>query len=230
MQLLYFILKKFFLTIVFFITSLIFLSVIIVALFKFVNPVVTPYMAVKYFSVKQINQDWHSFDDINKNFFRAVIASEDSRFFVHKGIDATAIKEAMEYNKKSKNKRRGASTITMQTAKNTFLLHGRNFIRKAAEAYFTKLIEAVWGKKRILEVYANIIEVAPGYYGVGAASNKFFNKMPYQLSRREAALITAVLPNPARWNPAQPTAYISRRAYTIQARMNHIDLEKNIGK
>lgn len=206
------------------------MSVIIISAYRFINPFITPYMAVKYFSEKKIEKEWHSFDEININFFKAVIASEDSRFFEHNGFDALAIKEAMEYNNKRSNKKRGASTISMQTAKNTFLLHGRNYFRKAAEAYITILIEAIWGKKRILEIYANVIEVAPGHYGVGAASELFYNKKPSKLSKRESALITAVLPNPARWSPAKPTDYISRRAYTIQARMNHIDLEKNIGK
>ena len=115
----------------------------------------------------------------------------------------------------------------MQTAKNAFLWHGRNYVRKGLEVYFTYLIEAIWGKKRILEVYANIIELGDGVYGVEAASQKFFNKPAKNLSKKEAALIASVLPNPRRWSPAAPTKYIQKRVRFISGRMNSIALPKD---
>jgi len=172
-----------------------------------------------------ITKEWADFDDISKNFFRSVIAAEDGRFLSHDGFDRKAIEAARKYNERHKGKKkRGASTISMQTAKNTFLWHGRNYLRKGLEAYFTVLIEAIWGKKRILEVYANVIEFGDGIYGVQAASNIYFNKSADKLSKREAALLAAVLPNPRRWSPAKPTNYIERRANSISSRATSIRL------
>jgi monofunctional biosynthetic peptidoglycan transglycosylase len=137
------------------------------------------------------------------------------------------VEKAREYNRRHQGKRRrGASTITMQTARNTFLCHNRNWVRKALEVYFTYLIEAVWGKKRTLEIYANVIEFGEGIYGVEAASRKYFNRSAAKLTRRQAALLAAVLPNPRRWSPARPTNYINRRASTIMARMRQVEIPK----
>jgi monofunctional biosynthetic peptidoglycan transglycosylase len=163
-----------------------------------------------------------------------VIASEDARFLAHTGIDWDAVQEAQKRNERTerlaaqgKIKRKrlyGASTITMQTAKNAFLFPSRTYIRKAFEAYFTYLIEFIWGKRRILEVYLNVIEMGSGVYGVEAASQRYFGKSAAQLSQREAALIASVLPNPRKWSPAKPSAYIQRKASTIQARMAGVAL------
>lgn len=175
-----------------------------------------------------IDKDWVSYDEISPNFFRAVISGEDGRFLRHNGIDWKAVDAAKKYNERNKGKKlRGASTITMQTAKNTFLWQGRNYIRKGLEVYFTYLIETVWGKKRILEVYANVVEMGDGVYGIEAASQKYFNKSAKELTKREAALIAAVLPNPRRWSPAAPTPYINKRAAFISGRMNSIALPKD---
>lgn len=212
--------------ILFVMSSVVLASVSLVTLLRFVNPVITPYMISKAFAGNGLDRSWYSFDNINENYFKCVIASEDSRFFDHPGFDMKAVEESIKYNKRHKNKKRGASTISMQTAKNTFLFHGRNFLRKGFEAYFTLLIEGIWGKKRILEVYANVVEVGKGKYGVGTASEKFFGKEPSKLNRRQASLITAVLPNPIRWSPAKPTNYISRRAYTVSARSNAVSLKE----
>jgi len=152
--------------------------------------------------------------------FRAVIAAEDGRFMRHNGIDWRAMEDAMRYNRLHKGRKvRGASTITMQTAKNTFLWHGRTYVRKGLEAWFTYMIEALWGKKRILEVYANVIETGHGIYGVEAAARRYFGKSSSDLTRREAAAIAAVLPNPRRWSPAEPTRYIQRRIQWVMGRM-----------
>jgi monofunctional biosynthetic peptidoglycan transglycosylase len=113
----------------------------------------------------------------------------------------------------------GASTISMQTSKNVFLWPGRNYVRKALEAYFTVLIEAIWGKKRILEVYVNSIEWGNGIYGVEAASQEYFNKSAADLTKNEAALLAAVLPNPRKWSAGKPSPYIKKRARSIQGRM-----------
>lgn len=174
-----------------------------------------------------IDKDWVSYDEVSPNIFKAVISGEDAKFMRHDGFDWQAIENAKRYNSTHHNGRmRGASTITMQTAKNTFLWHGRNYFRKGLEAYFTFMIEKIWGKKRILEVYVNIIELGEGIYGVEAASNHFFGKSAKDLTKREAALLASVLPNPRRWSPGNPTAYIENRVSFIQGRMGGIGIPK----
>jgi len=151
----------------------------------------------------------------------AVIASEDNNFESHYGIDFKAIEKARKLNKRGK-KIRGASTITQQTAKNVFLWQSRNYIRKGLEVYFSGLIELFWGKKRIMEVYLNVIEMGDGIYGAEAASQHYFHKPAKNLSRAEAAAIAAVLPNPRKWHPDKPTAYISRKKSWILWNMNNV--------
>lgn len=203
------------------------ISVLWVCLYLVINPYLTPYQVFNVFKGNGLTKDWESIDNMSPNILKAVIAAEDANFLNHKGIDWNAVEDAKKYNARNKKGRmRGASTITMQTAKNTFLWHSRNFIRKGLELYFTVLIEAVWGKKRILEVYLNVIELGEGVYGVEAASQKYFNKPALKLTKREAALIAAVLPNPIKWSPSKPTAYINGRASTIQARMNQVSLKE----
>ena len=204
-----------------------------VVLYKYINPPVTPHMIIRVIEgliegdPVWIDKDWANYEDISPNVFRAFVGAEDARFMSHEGIDWRAVEDAKKYNKRhAGKKKRGASTITMQTAKNTFLPHSRNYVRKAVEVYFTYLIEYIWGKKRILEVYANIVEMGPGLYGVEAASQKFFNKSAEKLTRREAALLAAVLPNPRRWAPDKPTNYINRRVGWIMGRMGSVPVPK----
>ncbi len=198
-----------------------------VLLLKIIPVIITPYQTYNYIAGDGLTKDWVGYEDISPNFFRALIASEDARYYEHNGVDWEAVEEARVHNNKYPNKRRrGASTITMQTAKNTFLWHGRTYVRKALEVYFSYLTELVWGKQRILTVYANVVEFGTGLYGVEAASQKYFNKPASKLSKRQAALLVAVLPNPIRWNPAKPTNYINGRANTIMARMNSVRLEE----
>ncbi len=174
-----------------------------------------------------IDKTWRDYDNISHWTYRAFISGEDGRFMRHNGIDWRAVKVARRYNEIHKGRKtRGASTITMQTAKNAFLCHSRTYLRKALEVYFVFLIEPIWGKKRILEVYANIVEFGEGIYGVEAASQEFFNKSADKLTKREAALLAAVLPNPHRWSPAHPTNYINRRVAFIRGRMGGIALPK----
>lgn len=208
-------------------------SVLTVVLYKWIPPPVTPPMVFRVFEglfegrFIGISKDWVSYDEISPNFFRAVVSAEDARFMSHDGFDWKAIENAKRFNERQKGKKkRGASTITMQTSKNTFLCHSRNYIRKAFEAYFTVLIEAIWGKKRIIEVYANVIEFGEGLYGVEQASREFFGKSAKDLTRREAALLAAVLPNPRIWSPASPTSYIEARVTFIQGRMSSVAIPK----
>lgn len=207
------------------------LSVLTVAIYKFMNPPATPIMVIRSIDglidgkKVGIEKEYKRYDEISPNLYRAIIAAEDARFLDHDGIDWKAVEEAREYNRRHKGKKkRGASTISMQTAKNVFLWHGRNYVRKGLEAYFTTLIEAVWGKKRILEVYANVVEWGPGLYGAEAASQKYFNKPAINLTKRQAALMAATLPNPRYRSPAKPTPYLNKRAAWIQNRMSSIRL------
>jgi monofunctional glycosyltransferase len=208
-------------------------SILMVVIYKFVPAPYTPLMFLRViegaFDGKSvgIDKDWVSYDEISTYFFRAVISGEDARFMKHGGIDWRAVEAAKKYNERNQGKKlRGASTVTMQTAKNVFLWPGRNYVRKAFEVYFTYLIEAIWGKQRILEMYANVVELGDGVYGVEAASQKYFGKPAKNLSKREAALIASVLPNPRRWSPAAPTKYINKRVGFIMGRMNSVAIPK----
>jgi len=162
-----------------------------------------------------IHKDWVSIEDISPHLQKAVIASEDPKFLSHKGFDFEAIAKAIDANKKRKVKM-GASTISQQTAKNVFLYPSRTYLRKGLEAYFTVLIEQIWGKKRILEVYLNVIELGPGIYGAEAAAQYFWKKPASKLNPQEAQLFAAILPNPRRWNPKKPTNFVLRRRNFIR--------------
>ncbi len=164
-----------------------------------------------------IHKDWVPIEKISTRVQSAVLNSEDYRFYQHNGFDYKAIRKAFEYNKNHKRKK-GASTISQQTAKNVFLWPERSWLRKAFEAYFTLLIEAAWPKKRILEVYLNVIELGPGVYGVEAASQKYFKRSAAKLNSNQAALIAAVLPNPNKFKIERPSKYVLLRQQRIQNR------------
>lgn len=195
------------------------LSLAIVLMYRFVPVPATPLMAIRAFqpekSQGRFKKDWVGLNQISPHLVQAVIASEDNRFEQHFGFDFQALEKAVKRNQKGKKRKLGGSTISMQTAKNVFLWHGRNYIRKGLEAYFTLLIETVWGKKRIMEVYLNVIEMGPGIYGAEAAAQHYFGKTANQLSKREACLIAACLPNPIKRNPAKPSSYVRGRAQKI---------------
>jgi monofunctional biosynthetic peptidoglycan transglycosylase len=204
-------------------------SIFFVVLYRFVNPPVTPLMLIRLVQQKingeplRLKKEWKSLDEISSQLQLAVVASEDNRFIEHSGFDLEAIKKARDYNDNKKGKKiRGASTISQQTAKNVFLWPDRTWIRKGLEVYFTFLIETVWGKKRIMEVYLNVIEMGNGIYGAEAASQKYFNKPAASLTRDQAALITAILPNPRKWNPSRPSAYLLKREQWILWNMANI--------
>lgn len=168
-----------------------------------------------------LNKDWVPIEEISPYLCLAVIASEDQKFLNHNGFDWEALESAMADYKTGK-RLRGGSTISNQTAKNVFLWPGRNFVRKGLEAYFTVLIELFWSKERILEVYLNVIEMGDGLYGAEAAAQRYFKKPASKLTRQEAALIAAILPNPIRWRADHPTAYIKKRQNWILRNMNNL--------
>jgi len=203
-------------------------SFITALIYRFVNPPATPLMMIRVIEQlaegekpKLVNQ-WVPLEDISPSMKLAVIASEDNNFQSHLGVDFKAIQKANKLNKKGK-KLRGASTISQQTAKNVFLWPSRTWVRKGLELYFTGLIELCWGKKRIMEVYLNVIEMGDGIYGVGAASETYFRKPASKLTRSESASIAAVLPNPRRWQPDRPTPYIQKKKGWILWNMNNVE-------
>lgn len=211
------------------------LSVLSVVAFRFFPIPITPLMIIRL--VEQNNKDksfklkknWVPKEEISNNLRLAVICSEDQNFFKHYGFDFEAIEKAYKQNKKGK-KIKGASTISQQTAKNVFLWPGRSYVRKGLEVYFTFLIELIWSKERILEVYLNVIEMGDGVYGAEAASNEFFNKKAKNLTESQAALIAAVLPNPLKWSPANPNGYISWKKNRIVGRMKKSGGIENLKK
>jgi monofunctional glycosyltransferase len=203
-------------------------TILVAIIYRFINPPCTPLMLMRV--VEQLAdgesprllKDWVPIEDISQNMKLAVISSEDNRFESHFGVDFKAIEKANRLNQKGR-KIRGASTITQQTAKNVFLWPARTWVRKGLELYFTGLIEVFWGKKRIMEVYLNVIEMGDGIYGVEQASQFYFHKHASKLNRSEAAAIAAVLPNPIRWRPDKPTPYIQKKIGWIQWNMNNVE-------
>lgn len=182
---------------------------------------ITWLMIERLFEGNWINKSWQPYENISPNLVRAVIAAEDAKFCQHRGYDWAALKKAWQRNQ---NARRihGGSTISNQTAKNVFLWPDRTYFRKGLEFYFTGLIELSWSKKRILEVYLNVVEFGPGIYGAEAAAQAHFGKSAKNITKREAALLAAILPNPIRWSASKPSRYIRGRANIIQARMNDV--------
>ena len=168
-----------------------------------------------------MNYQWRGLNRISSNLVDAAIAAEDARFCSHDGFDMKAIEKALDHNARG-GRVRGGSTISQQTAKNVFLWPGRDWIRKGLEAGYTVLIEAVWSKRRIMEVYLNVVEWAPGVYGAQAAARHWFDKDAADLTPREAARLAAILPAPRRYKAASPGPYVRRRASRIQAAMGTV--------
>ena len=201
------------------------ISIGLVILFKFIPVPFTPLMFIRTFEQVSSNdkvvwkRDWVSIDEMGTSIQKAVIASEDGKFTTHNGFDVKAIEKAYKNNQKGR-KVKGGSTISQQTAKNVFLWPGRSYLRKGLEAYFTVLIEVVWGKERIMEVYLNSIEMGNGIYGIEAASQHWFNKSAKNLTKAEAAGIAAILPNPRVYKAKNSSRYIERRKNAIKRQMN----------
>ena len=213
---------------------LIALSIVSVILARFLPVYVTPLMIIR--SVESLvegempknSKRWVHIDDISPNMVQAVVASEDNLFLSHYGFSFKGITKAYEHNQKGK-KVRGGSTISQQTAKNVFLFPQRSYIRKGLEAYFTVLIELIWSKERIMEVYLNVIEMGDGVYGVEAASLEHFGVHASKLSKSQAALIAACLPNPRRFDAGHPSGYIQRRKSRIlnlMRKIGQVDFDK----
>lgn len=198
------------------------LTVLWVLVLKWVPVWVTPLMitrSMEYRNDKDFHthKKWRSYENISPELAKAVIASEDNLFAEHNGFDWKEVRKAIDEHRNKGKKLRGASTITQQTAKNVFLFPSKSFVRKAFEAYFTVLIEWIWGKERILEVYLNVAEMGKGIYGAEAAAQEIFGKSASGLTRREASLIAACLPNPIQRQAGKPSQYVSKRAGQIRA-------------
>ncbi len=198
-----------------------------VLLFRFVPVWITPYMAAEKIRAigrggdSGLQKKWVSYDQVSGQMALAVIAAEDQNFLNHSGFDFTELKKVLDSDKKRK---RGASTITQQVAKNVFLWHGRSYLRKGLEAWFTILIELLWSKERILEVYLNVAETGNLMFGVEAAAQRYFKIPASRLGRSQAARIAAVLPNPKVYRADNPGSYVRKRSAWIERQM------RNLGK
>jgi monofunctional glycosyltransferase len=192
-----------------------------ILLLRWVDPPITATQISRWMDGDGITRDYVSFDEISINMKLAVIASEDQLFPFHNGFDVESIMKAMEKNKKSKRVR-GASTISQQVAKNVFLWQGRSWLRKGLEVYFTYMIELLWGKERILEVYLNVSETGKGIFGVEAAAIKYFKKPASKLNKTEAAMIAASLPNPRRYTVKPPSNYVLSHYEHVMGQMDNL--------
>ncbi len=197
------------------IVILIALSLVLVLLFRFV-PVT--YTATMLLDENPVTRDWEPLSRIDRNMVSAVIAAEDGKFCSHSGFDVEAIEQAWEERQEGR-RQRGASTISQQTAKNVFLWQGGGWFRKGLEAYFTFLIEKLWSKRRIMEVYLNVAETGIGTYGVESGAQRYFGHSAARLSRDEASRIAAVLPSPKTREAVNPGGFTARYGNTIEARI-----------
>lgn len=201
-------------------TALFALTALVLLLFAFVPPPTTAFMLATSLSRGEVVEyDWTPGAEISPHLLVAVVAAEDQRFADHSGFDFEAIEKAAEHNRRGGNVR-GASTISQQVAKNLFLWPGRSWVRKGLEAVLTVMIETMWTKRRILDVYVNIAEMGDGVFGAEAASRRFFRKGAASLDAKEAALLAAVLPNPAEYRADSPSAYVRRRQQWILRQMS----------
>lgn len=210
-------------------------SIGIVVLYRYIPVRYTPLMLIRTIEAKKagkdfhIHKEWVPIEQISPHMVRAVMASEDNLFLKHSGFSMKQIKLAIA-EKQSGRRTRGGSTITQQTAKNVFLTPSKTYFRKAVEAYFTLLIEFVWGKERIMEVYLNVIEMGDGVFGVSAAAECYFHTSPSNLTKQQAALIAVCLPNPRRMSPANPSNYVRKRQAQIlnlMPKLGKIDLNSD---
>ena len=201
------------------------LSLFSVIVFKWIPIPVTPLMLIRNVQhvakgeKLKLKHDWVSIKKISPHMQLAAVCSEDQNFFKHHGFDFGAMKKAMKEAEKKNGKLRGASTISQQTAKNVFLWPGRSWVRKGLEVWFTGLIELIWGKKRILEVYLNSIEMGNGIYGAEAAAQSYFGTPASKLSKYQAASVIAILPSPRKWSAANPGPYVQSRTQWIIGQM-----------
>lgn len=194
-----------------------------VVVYKWMPVYITPLMITRSIeNDDEMQHKWVPIEEISENMALAVVSSEDNLFMSHSGFDFDQIQKAIEEAEKT-GRQRGASTISQQTAKNVFLWNGRSWVRKGLEAYFTVLIELIWSKERIMEVYLNSIEMGPGIYGAEAVAQAHFGKSASKLTRREAALIAATLPNPLKYSSKNPSKYMRKRQRQITRLMGLVE-------
>ena len=199
-----------------------------IIILKWINPPITITQFWSWISGNGLKRDYVDEKNISYQMKLAVISSEDQLFPDHSGFDWKSIEKAMKYNKRKPNRVKGASTISQQVAKNVFLWQGRSWIRKGLEVYFTKMIEWIWGKQRILEVYLNVIEMGKGIFGAEAAAQSYFKKGAANLTRREAALIAACLPNPKKYSVKPLSNYVAKRSGWVGRQMNFIEKDSDV--
>jgi monofunctional glycosyltransferase len=201
---------------------------IYIILLKWVFPPITVTQLSNWIDGNGLKRHYVSWNEISPQMKLAVMASEDQLFPRHNGFDWKSIEKALEHNQRKPKRIRGASTISQQVAKNVFLWNGRSWIRKAVEVYFTFMIELIWGKKRILEVYLNVAEMGKGVFGVEAAARQYFKKSAAKLTIKEAAMIAACLPNPKKYTIRPISSGITRRAPWVEQQIGNIEGDKEI--
>jgi monofunctional biosynthetic peptidoglycan transglycosylase len=210
--------------------TLFILQLVYIIALKWINPPITLTQLQSLFSGNGLKRDYVSGDALSYNMKLAVVSSEDQIFPDHSGFDWKSIEKAMKNNKKKPNRIKGASTISQQVAKNVFLWQGRDWFRKGLEIYFTKMIEWIWGKERILNVYLNVIEMGKGIFGAEAASQYYFKKPASKLTRREAAMIAACLPNPKKYTVKPASNFVLAKSGWIVQQMNNLEDDPDLQK
>ncbi|MBX9782724.1 MAG: monofunctional biosynthetic peptidoglycan transglycosylase [Chitinophagaceae bacterium] len=204
------------------------LQLVYIVLLKWVNPPLTVTQLASFISGNGLKRDYVSYKEMSPAAKLSVIAAEDQVFPDHNGFDWKSIEKALAYNKKKPHRIRGASTLSQQVAKNVFLWQGRSWLRKGLEVYFTFMIELIWGKRRILEMYLNVSEMGKGVFGIEAAAQTFFKKPASALTREEAAQIAASLSNPKIFTVKPLSRYVANRSGWIQSQMNNLDGDEDI--
>jgi monofunctional biosynthetic peptidoglycan transglycosylase len=199
-----------------------------ILLLKWVDPPFTLTQLGSWITGDGLRRDYVDMDEISSHAKLAMIASEDQLFPDHSGFDWKSIQKAMDYNKRKPNRIKGASTISQQVAKNVFLWQGRSWFRKALETYFTFMIELVWGKKRILEVYLNVSEMGPGIFGIEKAAQVYFKKPASKLTRQQAAIIAACMPNPRKYTVKPMSRRVAVRHPWVMRQMNALQTDPDI--
>ena len=207
-----------------FIFILILANILFIVWGKFLNPPITVTQIGGIMTFGKLERDYISYGDMGSHIKKAVIAAEDQKFFIHNGFDYKAIEKAYKDNEKGK-KIKGGSTISQQTAKNVFLWQGRSWFRKGLETVYTFIIELVWGKEVILDRYLNSIEMGRGVFGIEAAAHYYYGKNAKDLTKSEAAWIAAILPNPRKYDPHNPSKYLRNRHSWIMRQMNNVTLK-----
>ena len=203
--------------------------IVAVVVYRFAPPPITLLMVERMFQGHGLDHRWRPLSQMSLALPRAAIAAEDARFCEHHGFDVDAIEKAMRHDDRHPGSIRGGSTISQQTAKNVFLWPERSWARKGLETYFTVLIEAIWGKRRIMEVYLNTVEMGPGLYGVEAASQRYFHESAKALDPFQAARLIAILPSPLKWQAIDPGPYVRRRDRRIDAAEGTVRREGEAG-